>query len=642
MSEARSSGSSRYTSILVELIRHGADEGIFRPDIPYMVQIGDKPVTEFRVPLKHVHFLQHMQGLDYHATPETNAKSLEALSAVVTDVLLLPEIGASTAPIQIDLVVTAGELAALPFELAKDDKGGWLLATAGRDVEITRRTRLDLGHRLERWRAKPRVLFVAAAPSDDTVPVKEHTKALCKALQPWIEPLKGGPTLELDPREVLEVIEGASLAAIRTACEKAAECGKPFTHVHFLAHGLAIGPHVEQRFGLSLLDENHNRDAVDGVDIAKALEPIIGECSVVTFATCYGGKETNTILPGSSLAQTLHAAGIPVVVGCQFPMTTIGSTLFTERFFTPLFLGEDVRAALHAARKSLYERRDDTGHDWAGLVGYVRLPETYAVHLIDVALEIDLACLRTAQKWFDLVVKTAGPTDAPNPKVLDGIGRQVRKRIDRLDRRRADAEASGRKGVLEENLGLLGSAEKRFAEIQFRLWTAKRSDDRYHAMRDALGRSHDWYRQAFRRNLSHHWSGVQMLALSAALEGRITDENLWSATMTAAKIAMEDQSDYWAAGTLAETYLLAPLAGQSGAEALGLAAEALEQLVQRTRRHCKDRFPIESTLRQLWRYRYWWTERNGFFAGGQDLTQETGKLLDVLNGPSNGSGSTAR
>ena len=112
--------------------------------------------------------------------------------------------------------------------------------------------------------------------------------------------------------------------------------------------------------------------------------------------------------------------------------------------------------------------------------------------------------------------------------------------------------------------------------------------------------------------------------------------------MTAAKIAMEDQSDYWAAGTLAETYLLAPLAGQSGAEALGLAAKALEQLVQRTRRHCKDGFPIESTLRQLWRYRYWWTERNGFFAGGQDLTQEAGKLLDVLNGPSNGSGSTAR
>jgi hypothetical protein len=226
-----------------------------------------------------------------------------------------------------------------------------------------------------------------------------------------------------------------------------------------------------------------------------------------------------------------------------------------------------------------------------------------------VALEIDLASLRTAQKWFDLVVKTAGPTDAPNPKVLDRIGRQVRKRIDRLDRRRADAEASGRKGVLEENLSLLGSAEKRFAEIQFRLWTAERSDDRYHAMRNALGRSHDWYRQAFRRNLSHHWSGVQMLALSAALEGRIADQKLWSATVTAAKIAMEDPADYWAAGTLAETFLLALLAGQPAAEALDRAAKALEQLVQRTRRHREDSFPIESTLRQLWRYRYWWTER---------------------------------
>jgi hypothetical protein len=642
MPEARSSGSSRYTSVRVELIRHGADVGFLQPDTSYMVQIGDKPVREFKVPLEHFQFHQHMQDLDFDAGPETQAEELEALSAVVTDVLRLPEIGASATPIQIDLVVNAGELAALPFEIAKDGRGGWLLATAGRDIEITRRVRLDFGHRVTRWRAKPRVLFVTAARSGATVPVEEHKKALRRALLPWIEPLEGGPKLMLDSGEVLEIIERASLAAIRTACKEAAECGKPFTHVHFLAHGAPIGTGNEQRFGLVLRDANDNRAPADGVSIAKALDPIIGECSVVTFATCNGGNETNTMLPGSSLTHTLHAAGIPVVVGCQFPMTMTGSTLFTEHFFKPLFRGEDVRAALHAARKSLYEQRAETGHDWAGLVGYVRLPETYAGHLIDVALEADLASLRTAQRWFDQVVTNAGPTDAPDPNMLDTIGKQVSERIGRLDRRRVDAEASGRKGVLEENLGLLGSAEKRFAEIQFRLWTVERSDDRYHAMRDALGRSHDWYRQAYRRNLSHHWSGVQMLALSAAIEGRIADQKLWTSTLAAAEIAMEDPAEYWAAGTLAETYLLAPLAGQPAAEALDRAAEALGQLVQRTRLHRKNDFPIESTLRQLWRYRYWWTERNGFFAPGLDLTQEAGKLLDVLNGPSNGSGSTAR
>ena len=65
-------------------------------------------------------------------------------------------------------------------------------------------------------------------------------------------------------------------------------------------------------------------------------------------------------------------------------------------------------------------------------------------------------------------------------------------------------------------------------------------------------------------------------------------------------------------------------------------------MVQRTRTQRKDSFPIESTLRQLWRYRYWWTAQNGFFARGKDLTEEAGKLLDVLNALSNGSGSTAR
>jgi hypothetical protein len=634
-------GSSRYTSIRIELLRHGPDQGMFRPDFSYMVQVGDKPVREFNVPLDQVQFYHHIQDLNSDANPDVRAKALEALSAVVTDVLELEDIGSPGTPVQIDLVLSAGELAALPFELAKDGAGRWLFARTDRDIEITRRNRLECEHRLTRWRAKPRVLFVAAAPSNLKIPADRHVAALKNALRPWIEPPKGLPQAAPPEAGILTIIEEASLDSIRAVCKEAADSGKPFTHVHFLAHGIAIGPSYDLRFGLALHGKSDGKiDAVEGSRIVDAMRPILDDVCVVTFAACHGGNETNTILPKFSLAQTFHGAGIPVVVCCQFPITVSGSTLFVEHFFASLFRGSDVRAALHSARGSLYEQRARIGHDWAGLVGYVRLPDTYPDHLIDVALEADLASLRTAQHWFDYVVTNPGPSGVPSPRVLGGIGTQIRDRIERLEHRRGHAEASGRKGVLEENLGLLGSAEKRLAEVHFRLWEVERTAERHAEMKHALARSHDWYRQAFRRNMSHHWSGVQMLALSAALGGVIEDREFWFGTLAAAKIAMEDPTDYWAAGTLAETYLLAPLAGQP--EMLDRAADALKQLVDRTRMHAKDGFPIESTLRQLWRYRYWWTTENGFFGPGLDLTGEAGKLFGSLTPKAESSDLSAR
>lgn len=79
MPEARSSGSSRYTSVRVELIRHGADVGFLQPDTSYMVQIGDKPVREFKVPLEHVQFHRHMQDLDFHTSPSMKLRSAAAI-----------------------------------------------------------------------------------------------------------------------------------------------------------------------------------------------------------------------------------------------------------------------------------------------------------------------------------------------------------------------------------------------------------------------------------------------------------------------------------------------------------------------------------------------------------------------------------
>jgi hypothetical protein len=199
-----------------------------------------------------------------------------------------------------------------------------------------------------------------------------------------------------------------------------------------------------------------------------------------------------------------------------------------------------------------------TVHDCAALVGYMRLPEGYTDYLIDVALEADLAQLRVTQSWFDHVLKQQAPTAA----ALQEIAAQIEERIGHLRTRLNQAQDCGRKGVLEENLGLLGSGEKRLAEVYFRLRQIESSAQWRALAAEALKRSLAYYTGAFRPNLAHHWSGVQMLSLQAVTEGRIPDNRYRHAAVLAAQNALSNETEYWAVGSLLELFLLAPYAGQ--------------------------------------------------------------------------------
>jgi hypothetical protein len=300
-----------------------------------------------------------------------------------------------------------------------------------------------------------------------------------------------------------------------------------------------------------------------------------------------------------------------------------------ETFYRALLDGQDVRIALHQARLALYEKRQTTGHDWASLVGYVRLPEGYADHLLDVRLESALASLKSIQGWSDSLVNQGGRDAAAFERAATELQQRIKGLLEFL----GESEKTSRRGVFEENLGLLGSAEKRLAEVYFT--RSRLADDAQwkQLMREALQRSRDWYRQSYQRNLSHHWTGVQQLSLEAALEGRIANPGHWHAAVTAADIVRANGKPgdvIWAFGSLAELYLLAPLAGQS------LPADAARNALGRMKALVRDQpggdtFPLESTKRQFRRYIDWWTSANGFLPGRSDLATEAGALVRVLD-----------
>jgi CHAT domain-containing protein len=633
MSEPTISANPHYQSLMVELLRTGAAEmiigtgnAIMSRGVPYVVQVQDRPARDVKCPLDYLDLLGCIERLDYNA-PDGGFAAVKTLSDEVTSFVGQVVALGEPRPLQIDLVVSASELAALPFELARDKTGEWLLAREDADIELTRRIRQSFAHRAPRWRTKPRILFISASPgAGEPVPVEENKKALRDALRPWIEPLANVPEAMPDERDVLVLLPNASLAAIKEACDKAAAAKKPFTHIHVLAHGVVIGEGVRQRYGLAL----HGED-VEAAGLLAALKSVAEYCSVVTLAICQGAAENNPIYPGSSLAHGLHAEGIPVVIGSQFPLTFDGSKIFTERFYTAALRGDDVRAALHAARLALKKQSAKTYYDWAALVGYVRLPEGYTDHLIDVALEAGLASLRTTESWFAHI----SAQDPPPVDPLHEVARRIDERIGHLGQLLSRAEQCGRTGVREENLGLLGSGEKRLAEVRFKLSQTEPAVAAHKtAMLQALERSLDYYRRAFHKNLSHHWTGVQMLSLEAATAGRFDEPEYWSTAIIASRNALKDNKDeYWAAGSLLELLLLGGCSGKS--VDVAAAKRCAETLAERTPVGPADGteipFPIASTLRQLGRYQSWWTKANGFFNGAaSDLAREAGELSKAL------------
>jgi hypothetical protein len=354
--------------------------------------------------------------------------------------------------------------------------------------------------------------------------------------------------------------------------------------------------------------------------LAQALSPVGGLPLVVTFAACDSANQGEPVVATRSVVQDLHRAGVPVVVGSQLPLTQQGSVTVTRAFYECLLLGADVRAALHAGRVAL-AHDPKAGHDWLSLVAYVRLPpEGYAEHLRDFGVRAEQGLLRAAQARADELNRNGGPLDT-----YRAVEALLRRRMTSLDDRCASLEKGP---LLDECIGLRASAFKHLAELLFSRAGRHGTVEDLPSSALMLKESADHYRQAYRRNVSNHWLGMQHLALDAALDGRFERPLELDLVAYVAELGRDaSAADYWSCGTLAEAHLLAPIAGRP--QQLDQARAEARRLVERAR-EAEKLDAIESTRRQFNRYVTWWTTANGFFGPGPDLSADAAQILEVL------------
>lgn len=454
------------TTITLELVRHGAlHNQLLSPLTPYIALAGNRPAETVYVPVEHAQMLAKLRRLRYDGDREAETLTREAyifratsnlreasqvvtrfletirgLSEAISEAMAERESHHSGEPdvedledaneaavlaklIRLKLVVSANELAMLPFELAQGPLtlGGSDMLSALRPppIVITRESRRFAYSEFQfRSVEEYKVLVIAADPQRRGLPLRGVMQALRRAYPAHAVTVNTGRRARAEGfQQYVHVLVDASLEEVR---EKIAL--NNYSHVLVLAHGEM--PEALDAQPMVLLHSGHNKrnpDRVSAERLAAALcapratdgtkhrKPLF-----VSLMVCDSGAETRApLFAGGSIAHTIHESGVPFVVASQFPVTFAGAALATECLFRRLLENRHPTAAVAETRRRLFVELGDT-HDWASLVVYLSLPDDgkFDAEVRERRFEVLLADLYIAFRSVEQ--KQARGTTAPD------------------------------------------------------------------------------------------------------------------------------------------------------------------------------------------------------------------------------------
>ena len=630
-------------TVCIEILRTGESYNYeLSEKTKYIALCGSHPHVDLTVGCNQLTFSKNKKKLRYFESDEEQRQEgirfFEQLITKIFDDLEPLRIEGQTEDwLHLKLVISPRELVQLPFELALTPKGfpghplKKFLLNSQRLTTLTREVR-QVGPLRYNWPYKPRILFAYAGPSD-AVPYKEHSDALIDIVKHFACPLKNNPEPVPDLAPWITVLRQASLKSLKNTVKSAIKKGKPFTHIHLLAHGSKPDNDGNETYRLILHDDENSSDVhyTNGEELAHA---ILATDSIQTFfpvivtlIACDSSNEGNISLPAGSLAQQLHQSGVPCVFASQFPLSVKGSVNLVSTLYRKLLIErDDPRIALYQTRNDLF---NSSVHDWASLVAYVRFSEDIDEQLKDNHLKILLLSLKTVSAWSDHLLQYKDEL-APekNTEWFKAVGERLEDAIKNLENLfKTDIHQKNMR--FAEHYGLLGSAFKRKAEHLFQMasFQPESASLLLEESKNALSYSRNWYFKGYEKQINH-WTAVQYLSLSTILDGSLAqsvEKDIW----TIARILAENDAKegngtiirIWAWGTLAELWLLSPLKFQadenkSGKEDTEKALFYLKKMAHAEFDFIDElsiigediKFARESTFRQFERYISWWPE----------------------------------
>lgn len=687
---------SEVQTVTLELLRQGPPHNqLLSPLTPYLALSGNHSSVTIRLPFEHNQLLLRLNALRYKDSPETWRVTLEDTASALAEVLgeipgLIADLsdtsavappasaaswssasraekrsasaGQSVSPwlTHLRLRLSASELALVPFELASappgcPGAGQPLLLQAQSPLCITREVRRVGGPRFE-WPAEPRILFAAGAGVPPQL-VDAHVLALRGAIDPWIDKDAKGQAIMGDVRSRLAVVPRATVESVHAVCRRTR-----FTHVHVLAHGARL-PSEEERYGLLLHKDGdeHGRDVVEGRRLAQIFRtyPEDGTTTlfcpaVVTIAACEGAAQGSVIGIGASVAHVLHEAGVPLVVGSQFPLSFDASVLMVEVLYNGLLWGRDPRTLLNDLRWQLKAKLPDT-HDWASIVAYAALPTDISAQLWSTQVSQTRDYFGLAVSYLNRMTERClkaerarndeSSSNPSKPATRDAVKKMSRRAI-RITRnaqkkfwqllKEAPPENTWQRSVVYR---MLGMAHKWEAKVQYS--SQERPRSRTRTIGVLLSQARRYYKLSFRAHPGAIEPLVQELSLAAVLEGpRVCADRWWLEKWATARTLGESHLEGQAAfrredrqravderSDLIELYLLALLIPNMSdtPDFLKIAKEYARKLADQV-----DDFPetLEAVTYQLKHYTNWYNEYNSDL---KDLARPASEVIEALS-----------
>lgn len=609
-------------SVLIEYLRFdNLGVGILTAGKNYILSHKDLPIVQVTTTEDHIELLKKFRkalryensGISY----EEKWTQIVEISNIIRP-LFISLANFKYSNCQLDVVLSASELGLLPFELLLDEKEAPYFANPNRPLIFTRRLRQEYLETSFQWPIVPRVLFIYSHGSSKQVPFNDHLYEIDKSLKKWGGVANG---------KVFTLLPEANFYEFVSTLQSNDTLDGHFTHIHILAHGSLIFDEEEPEnfeYGITFgktPNEVITADSIKSLFISLNHKPFL-----VNFMICDGANFLNPIKVDKNPVQVTHKAGVPIVLGSQFPLSMDGSTQITKGLYTPLFEGKDIRAILFNIRYDLYKTRN-VYHDWISFTSYIRLPEGYKDFLFRISLRLQMDQLKLIKSQTDSYInKNAILTDEFETSRYD-----LQHSIKQLESTFNDViENKAFEDDVLENLGLLGSAYKRLAELHF-INEILRSIDIEQSridQRAALANALEYYRQASDRNLSHHWSTVQYLSLDVILNNKVPDLAYWYSAMTAANNAIrKNPNDGWAYGSQIELLLLS---NKSQGITDAAVIDKGHQLVNISQK-IGNKFLLTSTWSQVNRYKTWWIASQGFVICEDILVCNQVLVDEILN-----------
>jgi hypothetical protein len=620
----------------VEMLRRGPRHNqLLSPLTNYLAVCSDFPAGQINVPYEQSDAQNLLDDLRYTVSSADDADRLNSVrdragAQLASMLASIPGLGGilatdhegSVALTHLRLVISAAELALLPFELSKGlvGSGGvgedWLQLQPDRPVCLTRHVRGV--SRATEWPTEPRILFITG----NDVPFQEHLDVFERVLQPFRQDTL--TQVADEPRhwtsEYLTVIERATLDEVRHAAGRTR-----FTHVHVLAHGAEFEDRRSIRYGLSLGDR-----IVTGSELALALASTVdGDRhlpSVITLASCDSADQGSVVTPGGSVAHDLHASGVPLVVGSQFPISEQASIPFTETFYRGQLAGHHPLMSITDVRRQLATDFNDE-HAWASVVVYEALPVNFQRRLDEVEYwqsrrMHDIALARLDAVVTSDVERVERLRDNLPPLPDDFVSPTSAEYEDLVEAVRVAAEHLPTVGPYAmECGGLRAAGSKRIAEVAYWLSRAPDAspDRRDELVSRCLGELEvalDLYSTTMRsllttadgrinRKVTMPWIIDQVLIMQIVL-GSPIETNLLGASIAGAQLDLDHSDDEvrgWAmVSTIEQSILQLALNGPSS-DAADRAMDAARDLVRAVG---QDSEHVAATCRQMRRFVSWW------------------------------------